>query len=77
MQEATMRTDVGKPQGRDEARPLHVVIETKEDYALAQQKINALRHSPKDESAEQELAALRQAVSDWDNGKGRKRGYPV
>ncbi|MEZ2410697.1 hypothetical protein AB6806_28285 [Bosea sp. RCC_152_1] len=44
---------------------------------MAQQKISALRHSSKDESAERELAALTQAVSDWDSGKGRKAGYPI
>lgn len=63
--------------GRSTYRSPHFVLETKEDYALAKQRIRALRQGPKDGSAESELAGLMQAVRDWETGAGRKPGYPV
>ena len=72
-----MKTRLGQSEGAREARPLRVSIETNEDYALALQRIAALRGGPRDESEEQELQALLDAIRDWDDGAKREPGYPV
>jgi len=61
-----MRT--GIRQGNDGPdRKLTFKIETLEDYALANRRVDALTKGSKDHGAQQELNALRKAIEAWDN----------
>jgi hypothetical protein len=72
-----MKTEVKKGEKWTGGRSTHFVIETREDYAVAWQRIAAFRGGPKDNSSERELAALIEAIRAWDDGIGRKPGYPA